>query len=82
MKVTVGKLVGGQPRFFAGRFATKANPIGVYPPITTGRPDHARAYDCKVTAQLLADMFNAFEGIEAGTVSRAWIVVELPEVWQ
>lgn len=81
MKVAVGKMVGGQPRFFAGRYAATANAIGVHSPVTTGEPDRASTYDNKAVAQLLADAFNAFDGIEAGAPCRDWIVVDLPEEW-
>lgn len=81
MKVTVGKLVSGHPRFFAGSFASTANAIGVHSPVTTGKPHHACTYDNRAVAQLLADTFNAFDGIASGVPCRDWIVVNLPEEW-
>jgi hypothetical protein len=74
MSFTVGRMLRGQPRFFAGRYERNI-------PVTTGEPDKAREYGDRDTAQIVATLFDALDGVRIGKPQRNWIVVELPEAW-
>lgn len=78
MKFAVWRQRDKQPRFFTGAYDDRAT---VCTPLTTGRPEQARTYDALAVAQVIADFFNALEGIKAGAPQRHWQVIELPEAW-
>ncbi len=78
MSFAVGRLLRGQPRFFDGSYVSnKTIPI----PVTTGAPEKAHAYEDRLIAQVMADAFNAFDGLQTRVPQRHWIVVDLPEAW-
>jgi hypothetical protein len=69
------------PRFFNGAYDARATRIGTFRPMTTGRVERAREYTQRIDAELVAALFNAFDGLQAGARRHPWFAVELPEAW-
>lgn len=67
-----------QPRFFSGKYDEKKK---CFAPITTPKPDEARVYDDRLVAEVIANTFNALDGVRVGAPVKDWIVAELPEAW-
>ncbi|MDO8980535.1 MAG: hypothetical protein Q7V17_15010 [Afipia sp.] len=74
----VARMLRGQPRLFTGEYDLHS---ACFTPVTTGRPDEAKGYDDHNIAQVVADLFNALDGLKTATPQRNWIPIELPEAW-
>lgn len=78
MTFAVVRILRGEPRFFTGLYDQHQT---CFSPVTTGRPDQARAYESRDIAQVIADFFDALDGVKTGKPQRQWLTIELPEAW-